>query len=554
MPKERSQLPRICAIVFRIILASISAAAAPPERSSAIAGRVINAITGEPLRRADVTISMDGRFDVRGMAPTGDSGEFLLRALPPGRFRIRAAKPGYATICYGASQPDQAGQVIELAPSENKPGLVIGLVPLGAISGSARSADGSALIRGLVQAYRYDSAREKPAWVALGRADLDNRGRFRLFGLRPGRYIVRVTPSTLPEFPDSREPDPKVAPTYYPSSVSETEAVALDVGPGAEMTGADVSLQPVVPAWISVLVELPPGIEPEPAGTPVSPPKPAPVFTVWITPADSSDGNPTQTFVADSRQWTKSPSLVPGRYVVTGLGIVEGKRYAARQEVNVTGGISQLSLPFRAGVDLKGRVRFVGSPPVDATRMSVMVISAELGSLRVNAGSVSSEGLFRFIDVPPGRWSIFSDSIPRKGHYTSMTMGSKDVRGGMQITPETREDLDIVITTGPAPLVGQVEQGVATVVLAAPQGDRAALHHLYAIAPVDKAGHFEFPSLEPGDYQLYAFEEVAPQAWLDPWFLRGYESFGVSVQVTEDALPQFKLKAIPRASPERKGR
>ncbi|WP_321471690.1 carboxypeptidase-like regulatory domain-containing protein [uncultured Paludibaculum sp.] len=537
-----------------LLVLAAAPAAAQPERTSSIAGRVVDATTGVPLRRAAVTISMDDRSDVRGMSPTGDDGEFLLRALPPGRFRIQAAKPGYATMCYGASQPDKAGQVVELAPSESKSGLVIGLVPLGAISGSARSADGSAMMRGLVQAYRYDSAREKPAWVAVGRADLDNRGRFRLFGLRPGRYIVRVTPSTLPEFPDSREPGPKVAPAYYPSSVSEADAVALDLGPGAEITGADVSLQPVVPAWISVLVQLPPGIEPAPAGTPASQPKPAPIFTVWITPADSSDGDPTQTFVADSRQWTKSNPLVPGRYVVTGLGIVEGKRYAARQEVNVTGGISQLSLPFRAGVDLKGRVHFVGSPPVDATKMSLMVISAELGSLRVSAGSISPEGLFRLIDVPPGRWSIFSDSIPRNGHYRSMTMGSKDVRRGMLITPETREDLDIVITAGPAPLVGQVEQGVATVVLAAPQGSLAGIQQFYATAPVDKAGHFEFLGLEPVGYKLYAFEELAPQAWLDPWFLKEYESVSVHVQVTEDALPQFKLKAIPRTSPERKGR
>ncbi|MGC4048828.1 MAG: carboxypeptidase-like regulatory domain-containing protein [Paludibaculum sp.] len=64
-----------------------------PQRTSSISGQVLNATTGEPLRRAAVTILMDGREDVRGMAATGDAGQFLLRLLPPAATASKSPSP-----------------------------------------------------------------------------------------------------------------------------------------------------------------------------------------------------------------------------------------------------------------------------------------------------------------------------------------------------------------------------------------------------------------------------------------------------------------------------
>src|ERR1035437_1642591 len=122
-PIQRSPLQKMRPLAKTMALAV--AAMVLGKAQGSIAGRVVNSVTGAPVKRAEVSIVVDGRTDLRGTAPTDADGRFVCNSLPAARFRLSVQKNGYASMDYGATHPYMAGQVVVLATGERKTGLVI---------------------------------------------------------------------------------------------------------------------------------------------------------------------------------------------------------------------------------------------------------------------------------------------------------------------------------------------------------------------------------------------------------------------------------------------
>jgi hypothetical protein len=51
--------------------------------------------------------------------------------------------------------------------------------------------------------------------------------------------------------------------------------------------------------------------------------------------------------------------------------------------------------------------------------------------------------------------------------------------------------------------------------------------------------------ITPGDYALFAWENVETGAWQDPDFLRGYQTQGTAVRIAEGDNQSVSLTVIP---------
>jgi hypothetical protein len=174
-----------------MVVLLLAAGRAQSGGSGSIAGRVVDSTTGAPLHRARVEIHVEGRNDMRGMAPSDGDGRFLLRALPAGQYRIEVSRRGYGTMAYGARRPFAEGRALALGAGEQITDLTIGLPRLGVIAGTVTGADGEPLAQANIQALRRQFTRGKLSWDARGVAQTDDKGRFRLFGVRRIRAIQR---------------------------------------------------------------------------------------------------------------------------------------------------------------------------------------------------------------------------------------------------------------------------------------------------------------------------------------------------------------------------
>jgi hypothetical protein len=71
---------------------------------------------------------------------------------------------------------------------------------------------------------------------------------------------------------------------------------------------------------------------------------------------------------------------------------------------------------------------------------------------------------------------------------------------------------------------------------------------LYKSAVTDASGAFKIQAIPPGDYRVFAWEDVADGAWQDADVLRNVEARGKPVRITQGGQTAVELVAIPRGA------
>src|SRR5258705_11592581 len=82
------------------------------EASGRIAGRVVTADTGRPVRGARVALSAPQLSGGRNLV-TDASGLFDFTGLPEGRYNLNVSKTGFVTLAYGQRRPLQPGTPLQ---------------------------------------------------------------------------------------------------------------------------------------------------------------------------------------------------------------------------------------------------------------------------------------------------------------------------------------------------------------------------------------------------------------------------------------------------------
>src|SRR6185437_9486270 len=77
-----------------------------------------------------------------------------------------------------------------------------------------------------------------------------------------------------------------------------------------------------------------------------------------------------------------------------------------------------------------------------------------------------------------------------------------------------------------------------------PEGRYRNVLSFYAVAIADEKGHFSIKALTPGAYKLFAFDDMEPNAYFDPDFLKPFATQGLLVKLSEGPNPSVKLKLI----------
>ena len=543
---------------WAITVALVAVAAEVMSAQGSISGRVINSVTGAPVRRAEVSIVVDGRTDVRGSSPTDADGRFVCRSLPPGRYRLGAHKNGYAPMDYGGTRPYMGGRVIVLAAGEHKQGIDIQLPQLAVMTGTVMDIDGEPAARVGVQALRHEFQRGKAVWTQAGWANTDSDGRYRMFHMMPGKYLVTARkydqppPPPTPQDPDAGAGRLAYATTYFPGTLDRQSAKPVVLGPGESVENIDISLLQSRPIVLDVRGDLPdpPVAEAPPAdgnptdGPPQMPPQPAFVQLSLMEKNSNAPGAAQYGggFPVGSRFVFND--LLPGRYVLSGEATIDGRLFAAREELDLSGGSLSVTLHFAPAIDLSGHVRMEGGSG-SAADGRVFLVSGDFTGRQGAEARVQADGSYVLKSVPPGVWDIGFDPIPKGGYLKSMMLGDIDVlRADMNVTPETQAPLEIVVSTAGAQLSGKVEGGLARALVAAPEGELAGLPSFYVVTTVDEQGLFELKAMTPGDYRLYAFEDLAYGAWFDPDFLKPYAERGTPVNLKPGSKAEVTVQAI----------
>ena len=260
-----------------------------PAGTSQISGIVVSAdADGKPLRLASVTL-VSGSIQFPYVTVTDDDGVFQFDKLAAGSYALLASKPGYVSMFFGATTPGK-GQGIPIAVGDNQrvTDVRVSLMHGSVITGVVRMQTGAPAVGASVRVLPVRSGGDTTRVNALPTdvqsilgSPADDRGRYRAYGLAPGRYVVEVR---LDQFnplsgqvnvttqadvqwarqaPGAKPPVPQApvtyAPVYAPSATNVAGAAVITLGQNEERDGVDVMMQFVPTATISGRVVYPDG-------------------------------------------------------------------------------------------------------------------------------------------------------------------------------------------------------------------------------------------------------------------------------------------------------
>jgi uncharacterized protein (DUF2141 family) len=66
------------------------------------------------------------------------------------------------------------------------------------------------------------------------------------------------------------------------------------------------------------------------------------------------------------------------------------------------------------------------------------------------------------------------------------------------------------------------------------------------LVTTDASGNFTLKGLPPGDYKIFAWEDVETNAWMDRDYRQPFESQSASAKVQESTTPTVTLRLIER--------
>jgi protocatechuate 3,4-dioxygenase beta subunit len=529
--------------------------ATKPEDLCGIEGQVTNLVTGTPVKKADLVLR---RMDLvaktaaqqTNYSATSDAGgKFAMQGIEPGNYQLTATGNGFLRVTYGARGPGRSGTTLSLDAGQQLKDVNFKLTPHAVIAGRIVDEDGDPVVGAAVQAQTYRRIDGRKLLAPAGGASTNDLGEYRIFGLAPGQYYLTATynqPRTQPALRDSSTkppPEEGYVPTYYPGSLDMAAAAALEVAPGAELRGMNIAIAKARTVRIRGHVNNPGDRTRQPAA-------------VILSPRDQPGafGGPGRSEV-DAQGNFEIRGVRPGAYWLVAVTYHGDRAANARQAIDVGNtNVDDIVLTLIPGVELAGQIKAEGPEGTNLSNIFITLqVHAQAGvdyGPQPN-GRVQDGGRFTLTQVSQDRYDVFVNGLPDGYYVKSIRAGDIEVRdSGLDMTSGSPGPLTVTIAPGAGQIQGvvlndkQEPAAAALVALIPDDAQRRERRDSYHIAGTDQYGKFALKSIDPGEYKLYAWDDIESGAYSDPDFVKPFESQAVTMSIRENSRETAQLKLI----------
>ncbi|MBI3403919.1 MAG: carboxypeptidase regulatory-like domain-containing protein [Acidobacteria bacterium] len=129
--------------------------------------------------------------------------------------------------------------------------------------------------------------------------------------------------------------------------------------------------------------------------------------------------------------------------------------------------------------------------------------------------------------------------LPPGFYLKSARIGGEEfVESGIALPAKAGGTVELVMSANGGRIEGSVLDAenlpaAAVTVVLVPSQKRRSNPTFYKTATSDAQGKFNMSAIPPGDYKLFAWDDVDTGAWQDPEFIAPFEARGVSVTIGE---------------------
>jgi hypothetical protein len=536
---------------FLFILLMNLSLQAQPDPAVLVEGVVTNKLTNMPVKGAHVIYTRVASGANSAASPisrdTDVQGRFHLE-LTPGSYRLWVEREGFARQSYGSSVPEGTGSLLAVSSGQELRDLAFHITPLGALSGRVFDQDGDPLEGVGIQVLRVSYSSGMRQLIPVAGASSNDRGEYRCYDLPADRYFVLATPkgSPLSHSIDVGALVPEVqdayVPLYYPGVLELESASAIPVPEGGDIQQIDFRLQSIRASTLRGLV----------SGGMKADASPIQVILAHNDHGFASYIGRSTAAVDPAAGKFEIRRVAPGSYFLVASQLIKGEVFSARVPVEITTDAppEDVTLHMSQAAEAHGTVLMEDASAVPANLVVRLLPAEGLFPGPPPTSPVNPDGSIRLSGVLPGTWVLSVEHLPEGVWIKNVSFG--DIRAlGMQLNLPTgaRGPLRIVLAANGGQVSGIVgEEGQprqATVVLVPTEAELRLSQHAYRFSATDSLGAFNFKGVRPGSYRLFAFESIAPFAWMDPGILNSVEDLGQDVLVKAGERSTLQLKAIP---------
>lgn len=539
--------------------------------SAVIAGTVsADEARSTPVRRALLTLTGTDIVGTRTTV-TDDKGQFQFDALPAGRYLLTAQKSAHVTMHYGSPAMGRGpGAPIALADGQRVE--VSMRLPRGAVlTGVLRGESGTPIPSGQIQLTSPSMVNGEVRWQSVRTqgpiVTTDEQGRYRIYGLAPGEYVIRgtggltgdvrlMTTATIEAAQRERDqriqgqapaPSPDLTPrvswtaAFAPGVVDRNVAQRFSLREGQEYHGADITLSLGRVARVS-------GTMMAPDGSPATQALVGLVNTrersVWSSPGG---------FRPDAQGAFTLPAIGPGEYAFVGrVGEMGSAMYSVTPFVVTGDDVTGLRVEFAPGGTVSGRIEGTATPIPAAARMTLTPVGGIPGfSLGTASTEVGSDGVFRFEGVAPGHYRVTASGLGTL-HLQSAMLGDREtldepfpVTSGQAIAGlrVVVSDKATAVTGTLSDQLGRPAPEFAVVMFSTERAHwSVAPRRMTGVVRLDSNGAYRITGLPPGTYYLSAVTDASPQQLADPTFLEELAASALTITLTQGEQKRQDLK------------
>jgi Carboxypeptidase regulatory-like domain len=496
-----------------------------------VAGRVVNAITGEPVRGAAVALLTVQDSQVVASTESGDDGQFAIDALSAAKYQLTASKRGYTTGFY--NQHWEYNSAVVTGPGQDTVHLVFKLAPAAVIYGVVTGDGGDPVDGASVTLYEKPHRHVPGEHIEQVQAvQTDDTGAYEFAGLEPGDYLVAVNAkpwyATTPNMAgaEAQETEAQAAldvaypVTFFDSTTDESSAATVTLATGSREE-ADISLHSVQAIRLAVATPRARGVA-----------QPVLQETVFGLPVQNNGMEMAEPGTPDAQgnsATVEFEGVAPGHYELTQGDpprLVELDA-SSSQQVDPAAGVPTQTvsgiIQTAPGVSFTGRGMIV-LQPADGAGPAVAPAQIDGGSFKLNI-------------VPPGSWLV--EVMGQDTPLTVLAVGSRGGRAqaGNRISVEDKPlALVVTVSAGNTRIEGFARNNgkpvAGAMVILIPK-DTSAIAELARRDQSDSDGSFALLNVAPGDYTLVAVDDAWGMDWFDPAVISRYLPHGMTVTVKD---------------------
>ncbi len=510
----------------------------PPATDCAVSGTVVNAMTGEPIPRAMVSL---GGYDAAGSATDATGHWSISNTSCTGNRPVNATRIGFINSQMARNASGSRPITVNLVSGSPVSGVKVSLMPESSIAGKVVDQNNDAIESARVQAVRVQVQAGQRMMANVGGSATDSQGNFRIGGLQPGRYVICAGSPQL-TYPVGGGPAMAYPEDCYPGPAASGISIAMPVEAGREVRTA-FTLTPAEGVHVR--------------GHVVGLPATAMRANVRLTKLPMNLAMGQNLFAPTQNDGSFDiPTVPPGSYIA----VVNSQTtpptpqpLTAQAPVEVgSSDVDNVSIAFQPGGSLSGSVHYqfsnTATPANPPVTVNLRPDSPNNGGFMgpIPQAQWDSDHLnFSFTNVPPGSELRLNVNVNSPGVYVrSAMLRGQDVLNQPFTVEGNAGPVDVVVSddTGSIDITVNDSDGQpaadAGVILLSTSGMRRTLSS-------GDDGHATQKNLPTGEYRAWAFDNLTTVPYAEEDWMNQNAGPGEKVSITSGGNVTLTVKRQP---------